>query len=324
MRLGGFILNKTDQLLDCLIIGAGPAGLTAATYLARFRRSVAIVDAGCSRASLIPISHNCPGFPDGIRGIELLARLRAQALRYGVSIIEARVERMEKRDDGVFAAGCSERIIDAKTVVLATGVLDIEPQLPGVIDAVRQGYVRQCPICDGYEVIDQKIAVIGHGKNLFKEAIFLRNYTADLTLFALGRELDLGSRELRDLRGRNIQIIEEPVTEVFIDGGRINALRGRSGSIHHFDSIYSAMGTAARSELARDLGAEHDRHGDLVVDSKRFQTTIPGLYAAGDVVKGLNQISVAVGQAAIAATAIHHSLSRMAASPRAGRRTAKG
>ncbi|MDB5763118.1 MAG: hypothetical protein JWQ21_2113 [Herminiimonas sp.] len=307
-------MNNDAQTLDCLIIGAGPAGLIAAIYLARFRRAIKIVDAGYSRASLIPLSHNYPGFPDGIGGDALLARLRTQVARYDVDIIAGMVTRIDRRDDGFFigryGTGGVESVA-ARTVLLATGVIDIEPELPHLTDAIKQGYIRHCPICDGYEVIDRKVALIGYGKSLVKEALFIHHYTRDLTLFGLGRDMELSDADHRVLREKNIRIIEEPIAEVCIEGGRIAALRGASSKSHHFDTLYSALGTSVRSDLARDLGADCDECGDLLVDSRRLQTSVPGLYAAGDVVNGLNQISVAAGHAAIAATAIHHELSRI-------------
>jgi thioredoxin reductase (NADPH) len=303
-------VRKTDIPVDCLIVGAGPAGLITATYLARYRRNVKLIDAGSSRASLIPTSHNYPGFPDGISGDEILTRLRTQAQRYGVEITSGVVDRLRKQDDGSFIGNFGADSIQAATVVLATGVIDIEPELPKLTDAIKQGYVRHCPICDGYEVIDRKVAVIGHGEHLFKEALFIRNYTADLTLFSLGRAIDLTDAQRKRLFEQGIQIMEEPIAEVFIDGSRISALRGADDKMHRFDTLYSALGTKVRSELARDLEVECDEHGDMLVDLKRLQTSVPGLYAAGDVVNGLNQISVAAGHAAVAATSIHHKLSK--------------
>lgn len=293
------------------------AGLTAGTYLGRYRRRTVIIDAGHSRATLIPVSHNCPGFPEGISGDQLLSRLREQTLRYGAAIVAGEVESIERLEDDRFSVRyrhiggrTGSEALTARTVLLATGVVDIEPALPHVIDAVRQGYIRHCPVCDGYEVIDRKVAIIGHGKKLVKEALFLRDYSADLTLFSLGREMELGAPERNKLRRNGIAIAEEPVTRVGIEGERIVALHGESGKEYRFDTLYSALGVTVQSGLARSLGAECGRQGDLIVDRKRMQTSIPGLYAAGDVVHGLNQISVAVGQAAVAAASIHHVLSQ--------------
>jgi thioredoxin reductase (NADPH) len=305
-----FTLGKSEQPMDCLIVGAGPAGLIAAIYLARYRRNIKVIDAGSSRAALIPISHNFPGFPDGISGDELLGRLRRQAMRYGVEITAGMVERIDRQNDGSFIGFYGGESIISQTVLLATGVVDIEPELPKLTDAIKQGYIRHCPICDGYEVIDRKVGVIGHGESLVREALFIRHYTANLTILGLGKPIGLTDHDRKILSAANICIIEEPIAEVRIENGKIAALRGESGKIHEFDTLYSALGTKVRSELARELGVDCDDSGDLLVDQRRLQTSIAGLYAAGDVVNGLNQISVAAGHAAIAATSIHHRLNR--------------
>ena len=126
-------------VMECLIIGAGPAGLTAATYLARFRRQVLVVDGGASRASWIPVSHNMPGFPDGVAGPELLGRMRTQASRYGAEFVSGEVEQLKTLPDGRFVAMVGGQGIEAERVLLATGGLDVEPELPGVRDAVGRG-----------------------------------------------------------------------------------------------------------------------------------------------------------------------------------------
>lgn len=126
-----------DQTLDCLIIGAGPAGLIASTYLARYRRNIMVIDAGSSRAALIPVSHNYPGFPDGINGEVLLSRLREQAQQYHVKITQATVNRLDRQEDGLFIAHYGPDRVFARTVILATGGVDIEPKLPNVLNAVK-------------------------------------------------------------------------------------------------------------------------------------------------------------------------------------------
>src|ERR1700759_4259826 len=142
------------QMHDCVGVGAGPAGLTAAIYLARFRRDVRVIDAGQSRAARIPLSHNHPGFPDGVRGKTLLARMRRQAERYGARVEAGRVVSLERAEDGV-RVGPTLGALRARKVILATGVIDNAPEIAGLEDAVACGLVRICPICDGYEVIGQ-------------------------------------------------------------------------------------------------------------------------------------------------------------------------
>jgi thioredoxin reductase (NADPH) len=291
--------------LDCTIIGGGPAGLSAAIYLARFRRSVALIDDGNSRAALIPLSHNYPGFPDGIAGKELLERLRTQAAHHGVQIRKASATRLQKLESGEFLTLLGSEALRSRTVLLATGLRDVEPEMPELRKAIEQGHIRYCPICDGYEAIGKKVGVIGHGNHCVREAAFIRHFTDDLTVLTL--DTPLCEEDRQQLQEKNIRVIEEPIAEIAMEGGKIKALRMLSGLAHSFDTIYSMLGVKVRSELARALGAKCDEDGNLVVDA-HLQTSIPGLYAAGDVVSGLNQISVATGHAAIATTAIHNRL----------------
>ncbi len=290
--------------LDCLIVGAGPAGLTAAIYLARYRRNALVIDAGASRASLIPTSHNYPGFPEGISGPELLRRLRLQALRYGASIRAGTVQTLEQNDDGAYVVCTGEEYVAARTVMLATGVLDIEPDLPDLGDAIQRGLVRHCPICDGYEVMDQRVAVIGKGPKGVREALFIRTYTPHLTLFCVGEPGAIDAQHRGWLDEAGIRLVEGPIRRVRTQGGAVIGLETADGETHHFGTLYSALGEKPRSSLAVQVGARCNDDGQIMVD-EHMQTSVPGLYAAGDVVCALNQISVATAHAAIAATAIH-------------------
>ena len=152
--------------MDCLIIGGGPAGLTAAIYLARFRRQCLVVDMEASRASWIPVSHNLAGFPEGIAGPDLLALMRSQAERYGARIVQDKVELLTQSEHGGFVAVLGDGSRQpAKRVLLATGAKDVTPplDLPDRKEAVRRGLLRYCPICDAYEVRGRKIALAGDG-----------------------------------------------------------------------------------------------------------------------------------------------------------------
>ena len=299
--------NPTPDEIDCLIVGAGPAGLVAATYLARFRRRIQVIDAGESRASLIPISHNCPGYPDGISGHDLLDRLREQAHRYGVSVTTGVVEKLTREEDGGFLASTANTHTKARMVLLATGVVDMGPPLPGLDDAVRGGNIRYCPICDGYEVIGKKVALIAQDSEAVKEALFIRTYAAELTLFTLGNRLALTDDDRRKLEEANIVVVEEGMPDLRIEGQQRTALQTRNGKAYRFDAVYAALGDNVRSNLALDLGAAHAPDRTLRVDEHKC-TSVPGLYAAGDVVYSLDQIAVAFGEAASAATSIHDRL----------------
>jgi thioredoxin reductase (NADPH) len=298
--------------MDCLVVGAGPGGLTAAIYLARYLRDFLVVDAGKSRALWIPCSHNHAGFPDGIPGPELVARMRRQAERYGARIEAGEVRSLRRDEVGGFAAELGGRTVRARRVLLATGAEDREPELPDLDGAIRRGFVRHCPICDAYEVRGQKVAIIGYGKCSVREVLLLRAYASDLTLLTLGRGLELPECERELLEEAGVRLIDEPCSRLGIEGERIVSWHMASGEEHRFDTLYTALGISGRSGLAGRLGAERDQDGMLLVDEHQ-RTSIEGLWAIGDVVQGLGQISVAMGQAAIAATDINNSLERLQA-----------
>ncbi len=306
--------------VDCLIIGAGPAGLTAAIYLARYRRHIAVVDSGFSRASLIPASHNCPGFPEGVAGEELLCRLRQQAAHYGVRVETGRITAL-RRTGNLFEAEAVDgadtpggeiknvRIHRAATILLAAGTADTMRNIPDWATGVKRGLIRLCPICDGYEITDKKIAVISSSaKEGVNHAYFLKTYSDAITLIYIA-EAPLDKSE-RDKLGRaKVDIIEDAGGEVRVTGQSKPSVRLSSGEELYFDVVYPMLGESPRSELATGLGARCNKTGNLIVD-RHQRTTVTGLYAAGDVVNELNQISVATGHAAIAATDIHNRLRR--------------
>jgi thioredoxin reductase (NADPH) len=295
--------------MDCLVIGGGPAGLAAAIYLARFRRRFLVIDAAASRASWIPVSHNLAGYPEGIAGAELLTRMRAHAERYGSEIIHGDVERLERPAGGGFVAVMADGSrYEARRVLLASGTEDVPPPLalPDRAEAVRRGLLRYCPICDAYEVSGRRLALAGSRSCRIQEALLLRGYTADLTLITLQDPWELSEDERSTLAEAGIKIIEAPAAKLALQDDAL-AVHTLDGQSHRFDSLYVALGLRARSGLATKLGAAHDAEGALIVDAHQL-TTVPGLYAAGDVVQGLAQISVAMGQAAVAATAIHNGL----------------
>jgi thioredoxin reductase (NADPH) len=294
---------------DCVVVGAGPGGLTAAVYLARYLRDVVVLDDERSRALWIPRSHNCPGYPQGIPGPELLERLRRQAERYGAWLRQERVEALEHADDGSFVVECGTKTIIARSALLATGAEDVQAPIADLRSAIQRGIVRHCPTCDAYEVRDRRIAILGDGNCRLQEAMLLRSYTSDLTVLSLRRELETSDEERGQLRAVGVDLVDEPVAELVAEAEGVCARLASSDSVIRFDTIYTALGLRARSELATRLGAEHDEDGMLIVDDHQ-RTSVPGLYAVGDVVAGLAQIGVAMGQAAIAASTINSTLER--------------
>lgn len=290
---------------DCIIIGAGPAGLTAAIYLARFHLDIRLFDSGSSRAALIPCTHNHAGYPDGISGKDLLGLMLEQAEKYGATREQAEVTGLRVLDDG-FGVRVGEREFAARSVLLATGVVNHRPNMPDDLhdEALQRGLLRYCPICDGYEVTDKRVGVIGTGEHGMREALFIRGFTADLTMIAPeAHELDTALTDQLDEAG--IPRIDGPCGNWAIEGDQIAV--DTAGGRLSFDSVYPALGSRIRSRLAVQAGARAAEDGCLEVDDHQ-RTSLPGLFAAGDVAKGLDQISHAMGEAGVAATTIRNML----------------
>jgi thioredoxin reductase (NADPH) len=295
----------TEPDFDCLIVGGGPAGLTAAIYLTRFHLTAKLVDAGKSRAGWIPCTHNHAGYPDGISGQELIARMKAQAQKYGTSIATSRVTRLDVGEGG-FKAEWGEGSVTARKVLIATGLTNRRPPMDEELhdEALARGLIRYCPICDGYEVTDKKVGVIGDDSHGVAEAVFLRGFTEDITLIAPHASHALSAEDRARLEEYGIQTLDGPCSAV---AAHDDCIVVETADGHYtFDSVYPALGSDMHNELADQVGAKL-KDGNIVVDSHQ-RTSVPGLYAAGDIVLGLDQISHAMGEGGVAATTIRNDL----------------
>jgi len=297
-------MSGRDGVLDCVIVGGGPAGLTAATYLGRFLRSVLIVDDGGSRMKTIPLSRNTPGFPDGIAGEDLHARMTAQALKYGAEFSGGLATHIERRD-GLFEVTTPGGVRTARTVLLATGVKLDAPEIDRLEDGLARGAIRYCPICDGFEAAARKVAVLGGRRNSLNEAVFLRTYTADVSFVpARGGPL-ISSDEAAEARRCGVRITSRADSLRLTPEGV--SVTYDSGDEETFEIVYPCLGSAPQTQLIEELGVELGESGGVVTD-RHQRSSVAGLYVAGDVLDGLDQIASACGQAAIAATAIHNDL----------------
>lgn len=297
--------GRLAVVFDAVVVGGGAAGMAAALYLARFRRSVVVVDAGRSRLASIPRSHNYPGFPHGVAGADLHARLQEQLRTYPVDCLADTVASVAREDAGFTVHGASGRSWRSRLLLLATGVSDIAPDAPHMAQALRQGLLRYCPVCDGHEVIDRAVGVYGNSAAVVGEAMFLRHFSERVTVFLEGGPQLLDGVALRTLQQARINLVVAPRVEISLSGDRIRVAHAQGPSL--CDSLYCALGLRVHNACALQLGARCDDDGYVLVDA-HGASSVPGLYAAGDVAQGLNQIAVATGAAAIAATAMHRAL----------------
>jgi thioredoxin reductase (NADPH) len=291
---------------DCIIIGGGPAGLTAAIYLARFHLRTLVIDAGNSRAAGIPLTRNHAGYPEGISGKDLLFRMRMQAESFGTDLIVGTARQILKEREN-FLVQTEERTFSSRAVLLATGVTNRRPDMPLQLHdaALAAGLLRYCPICDGFEVTDKRIAVLGNGERGAREALFLRSYSADVTLISLAPDADIPAMLQSQLDAADIVQFKGPPQAIMTDDREV--LIATAEETWRFDTLYPALGSDIHSDLAAALGARVSDEGCLVVD-RHQRTNITGLYGAGDVVLGLDQISHAIGEGGVAATTIRNDL----------------
>lgn len=308
------IMNETGEQLDCAIIGAGPAGLTALTYLARFhRRAVALGGAGPRpRLLLIDRTYNLPGYPQGVSGTEILRRLREQAEEMGGVVQDAVAQRVDGSNGDFTVAVEDGPSLRARSVILAMGVHDIEPDIPGIGHHAGK-FLRYCPVCDGYEHTGKRLGIVGSGLAVARHALFLETFSNHISIFLHGKSPESLGRYRQTIENKGIDVFEPRVVSVMEGQSAADSdylgcgVCLEDASEHPLAVLYGAMGCELHLDPVRHLNLDTDEEGYIITDTNQ-QTSVPGMYAAGDLVSQINQISVAFGQAAVAAVRIHNML----------------
>ena len=291
---------------DIVIVGAGPAGLSAALYAARFCRSTLVLHNDDARASRIPKTYNAPGFADGVSGLDLIARMTQHAETFGALFVSATVTDAQSVGDGFELTTDNGGVWRARALILATGLFLNEIDLDHDVHeaAIANGVLRYCPVCDGYEHRGKRIAVVGCDISGAGEALFLRQFSPHVTLLPQ-HAAELSKSEIADLAAAHVRTeIRRIVSyrpgatdfQIYVDG---------VDDPYIFDIVYPALGVRPRSMLADRLGLTLT-DGAKVAPGSIAGTDIDGLYCAGDLVEGLDQISVAMGHGAVAATKAHN------------------
>jgi thioredoxin reductase len=304
-------------MYDCIVIGAGPAGLSAALFLARYRRRVLTFHHNTPRNLY---SHGVHGFlgHHGITPEELLTRGRDEVTKHGGLIVEGCVTRVEKIGDEHFRVSTGEvedvedetsKSFAAKRILLATGLRDLTPDCPGFLDFYG-ATVHHCPDCDGYEVSDQRVAVLSHGQQAIGFTLGLLTWTDKLTLVTNGDEGGITDEHRARLARFNIPITNQRITglEGDTETKQLERVRFDDGEVLECDALFFNLGTEMSGDLHEMLGCRLDDECGLVWVDDEQQTSVAGVYAAGDITPHSQLAIVAAAEGAMAAIQIHKSL----------------
>ena len=293
------------QSREVIIVGGGIAGLSAAIYLARALRDVLIIDAKESLAMWEPEVQNYLGFPECIDGRELLERGRRQALKYGAQTILDEVDEIS-REGELFRLRTKRGEYECKRLLLATGVYHLPPKIPGVNECVGKSMFF-CKDCDGYRVQGKKVMIIGHNDEAVEYALGIMTFTESVVLLTNGETPRWSREHERWLGEHHVPTYRESVVRADHENGFLNCLTLANGSRLALDCLFTTRGDLFHNHLARQLGANLDEYGQILVDHCQH-TSLPGLYAAGCVTPANCQMIIAAGCGATAGQAINRDL----------------
>jgi thioredoxin reductase (NADPH) len=297
-----------DASADALVVGGGPAGLSAALYLGRYNRDVLVFDTGRGRSAHHQINHNYLGFPEGLPITALRELGRAQLDRYvNVKVLDHTIESISGDAEHGFTARAQGHSWRGRAVVLATGVLDHYPRFEGWEPCVGRS-LFWCITCDGYENRGRNVLVVGHNDEAAGEAMQLRTLTDRIRLLTNSQVNEISEKFQRRLVAAKIPVVHDKIDCVRSEDGLISEVITVGGHKLDVEAMFSIQGASPQTGLARQLGVALAENGWIQVDTEQ-QTSVPGVYAAGDVTAlHSHQVTTAVHEGAQAASAANYFL----------------
>ena len=290
---------------EVVVVGGGPAGLTAALYTTRLGHDTALVDRGGGRAAMMLDTHNVIGVTEDVSGNEFLQTAQDQIEEYGADMHRDFVTEATRRDDGRFLLHGNETDYVAEQVVLATGFSDERPDPP--LPRTGRG-LHYCLHCDAYMFVDESVYVMGHGESAAHVAMIMLNFTDDVDLLLRDETPEWSDETDRQLRAHPVTIVEEEITGMTKqDDGWLDGFEFADGRFREYKGGFAMYGSDYNTELAAQLGCDVTDGGQVEVDD-HGRTNVDGVYAVGDLVPGHSQIPVAMGQGAKTGIAIHYDL----------------
>ncbi len=295
------------EMHDVAIIGGGPAGLSAAVWLARYLHRVILIDSGDPRNWETRGVNGYLGRP-GIRPSELRGIGRDEARENGVELVDAICERVACHDEEHFKLVLTDgRAIDARRLLLAIGLKDVWPDVPG-LEHIYGANAHVCPDCDGWECASKKVVVMGKGRKAVGLALDLTTWTDQIIICTNGAPADLDLPEYcAKLDALNIPVLESSITCAKHNGSHLYSLQFEDGLELDVDKVFFAIGQYPADDLGAQLGCDRDAGGHIIVDD-HYCTSVRHCYAAGDIIPGPQLAIAAAGDGAIAALSIHKSL----------------
>lgn len=296
-----------SKTYDTIVIGAGPAGLSAAIYLGRFLRSVLVIDDGDGRSTYPQVNENYLGFPDGIVAVDLRKLGKKQAEKFGAEFTNDEITDITGKF-GAFAV-TGKNTYHAKTILLATGVTDKFPLFENSGEYIGKS-IFWCITCDGHRAINKKTIVIGNDDDAAQNSLQLLNYTKHLTLLTNNDkgEISISQKKKELLKKHGINLIEASIVNVEGKEGVISRVDIDNGKTLSAELLFNSQGSNPNSALAFKLDLKKTANGFIVVDTNQ-KTSKEGVYAAGDVTAGhSHQILAAAHEGSIAAETINYDL----------------
>lgn len=295
-----------DSTYDVAIVGGGPAGLTAAIWLGRFLHSVLVVDSGDPRNWETRGIHGFPGSPDA-KPAELRGAARDECRRYGVMLVDGTVAhvRRESEERYVLELATGERAV-GRRLLLAYGLRDEWPDVPGLERAYGES-AHVCPDCDGYESRGTKVVVIGSGRRAVGMSLKLANWSDDIVVCTNGASPDMDAALRAKLAALDIAVHEQPIVRLAVRQGNLRALEFADGQVLDCAHIFFSLGQHPADDIGVELGCTRDENGQIVVDDAHH-TSVHNVFAAGDIIPGPQLAVRAAAGGAVAALAIHKSL----------------
>jgi thioredoxin reductase len=292
---------------DVAIVGGGPAGLSAAIWLARYLHRVLLVDSGDPRNWETRGINGFLGHP-GIRPAELRGLGRDEARAHGAELVDAMCETVARIEEDTFELVLADGARHlARRLLLAIGLKDVWPDIPG-LEHVYGANAHVCPDCDGRDCADKKVVVIGTGRKAVGMALNLTTWTNEIIICTNGEPADFDLPEYcQKLDALNIPVIQARITRIHHRGSRVHSLDFEGGMSLDTDKIFLAVAQYPADDLGAQLRCERDAGGHIIVDDA-YHTSVRNCYAAGDIVPGPQLAVAAASDGAIAALAIHKSL----------------